>query len=59
MKYKTPVEAGIAPIPPAPKRKPYSKHKRTPPSERYMIRLKKGQTLGDYLAAKRAQKGEA
>lgn len=53
MKYRTPDEAGIAALPVAPKRKHYKQHARKAPSERYFLRLKKGQTIQDYLAEKK------
>lgn len=52
MKYKTPTEAGIAALPVAPKRKPYKQHARKAPTQRYVLRLKKGQSVEQYLAEK-------
>lgn len=53
MKYKTPAEAGIARIPPAPKPEPAAPHKRKLKTSRYLLRLPRGQTVEQYLALKR------
>jgi hypothetical protein len=50
VKYKFPAEAGIAAIPNAPKR---SRYTRKPSKQsRYVIRLKKGQSVEDLFTAR-------
>jgi hypothetical protein len=48
MTYRTPQEAGLSPIPPAPKRSRYSV--KPPKHQRYVVRLKKGESVSSLLA---------